>query len=127
MKRNSLRPKIQCEICNIKKKAILHRHHIVPRPDPRSTNSDNNLAILCPNCHSCVHTGEIVIVGIYDTTDGSQLLWFKNGEEPPLPKEFWKIKDNPLVITLNGEDDDYPERKKWYKHIKKRLNRKGLF
>jgi hypothetical protein len=25
-------------------------------------------------------------------------MWFKEGEEPPLPKEFWLIKENPMVI-----------------------------
>ena len=95
-----LRPKIKCEICNINKKEILHRHHIIPRQDPRSTNYDNNLAILCPNCHSSVHTGEFIIIGVYKTTGGTQLMWFKKGEDPPLPHEHWLIKDNPLVITL---------------------------
>lgn len=105
----TLRPKINCEICSLDKKAILHRHHIIPRTDPRSTNSDANLAVLCPNCHSCVHTGELIIIGLYQTTDGLQLMWFKNGENPPIPKEFWIVKYNPQVTTLGGEEDDYPE------------------
>jgi hypothetical protein len=105
----TLRPKIGCEICGLKKRAILHRHHIIPRADPRSTNSDNNLAVLCPNCHSFVHTGELIIIGLYYTTDGLQLMWFKNGENPPIPQEFWIIKENPLVTTISGNEDDYPE------------------
>jgi len=104
-----LRPKIQCEICGLKKKSILHRHHIIPRPDSRSTNYDNNLAILCPNCHSRVHTGELIIIGVYHSTGGSQLIWFKKGEPPPLPQEYWLVKHNPLVITL--EADGYKEKK----------------
>jgi len=109
MMKKKLRPKIQCEICNIKKKAILHRHHIIPRQDSRSTNYDNNLAVLCPNCHSRVHTGELIIIGVYFTTGGYQLMWFKKGDNPPLPQEHWLIKDNPLVITLSGNEDDYPD------------------
>ena len=105
----ALRPKINCEICGLDNKAILHRHHIIPRQDPRSTNYDGNLAILCPNCHSKVHTGEYVIIGIYSTTDGRKPLWFKKGEEPPLPKEYWIVKDNPLIVTLKSEDDDLSE------------------
>jgi len=105
----TLRPKVSCEICSLDKKAILHRHHIIPRTDPRSTNSDANLAILCPNCHSCVHTGEIIIIGLYNTTDGLQLMWFKKGEDPPIPKEFWRVKDNSLVIMLGGDEDDCPD------------------
>jgi hypothetical protein len=99
-----LRPKVKCEICGLEKKAILHRHHIIPRCDKRSTNSDNNLAILCPTCHSSVHTGDIVIVGLYKTTSGSQLMWFKKGEDPPIPQEFWRVKENPLVITINSDE-----------------------
>jgi hypothetical protein len=28
-------------------------------------------------------------------------MWFKEGQEPPLEKQFWKIKDNPLVVKNN--------------------------
>lgn len=104
-----LRPKTNCEICGLKKKAILHRHHIIPRQDSRSTNSDVNLAVVCPNCHSLVHSGDVIIIGVYQTTGGTQLMWFKKNEEPPMPKEFWQVVDNPLVITLNGDSDDLPD------------------
>lgn len=106
----ALRPKISCEICYLAKPVILHRHHVIPRGDPRSTNSDNNLAILCPNCHSQVHTGELVILGVYSSTDGKTVVWHKKGESAPFPKEFWKVGDNPLVITLGGgKIDDLPD------------------
>jgi hypothetical protein len=105
-----MRPKVSCEICGLNKKHILHRHHIIPRMDPRSTNSTSNLAILCPNCHSIVHSGEIIIIGLYDTTDGLQLMWFKRGDELPIPKEFWKVKNNPLVTTIGGAEDDCPDK-----------------
>jgi len=104
-----LRPKKLCEICGLVKKTILHRHHIIPKQDPRSTNSDNNLAIVCPNCHSLVHSGHFIIIGIYQSTNGRELMWFKNGEEPPLTKEFWFVKENPLVKTLKGDEDDLPD------------------
>jgi hypothetical protein len=45
-----------------------------------------------------IHAGEIVIIGVYDSTDGRKLMWFKEGEEPPLERQFWKVKDNPLVL-----------------------------
>ncbi len=93
-----LRPKIKCEICGLNDSSILHRHHIIPRRDKRSTNSDNNLAILCPNCHSKVHTGELIIIGVYQSTDGKSLVWFKKDTIPPFPKEQWLVKDNPLVV-----------------------------
>ena len=45
-----------------------------------------------------VHVGSIVIIGVYKTTEGRKLMWFNDGEEPPLPREYWLIKENPLVI-----------------------------
>jgi hypothetical protein len=104
-----LRPKLKCEICGLKKPSILHRHHVIPRPDSRCTNSDNNLAILCPNCHSSVHLGEITIIGIYKSTEGTGPVWFKKGEDFPFPQEYWKVKDNPFVKTLKGNEDDLSE------------------
>jgi hypothetical protein len=97
-----MRPKICCEVCKFDKSNILHRHHIIPRCDERSTNSDHNLAIVCPTCHSLIHSGEIIIIGIYKTTGGTELMWFKKGEEPPFSEEFWQIKDNPLINKKQG-------------------------
>lgn len=103
------RPKIQCEICGNRNKIILHRHHIIPKVDARCTNLDTNLAIVCPNCHASVHSGIIIIIGIYQTTNGVELFWFNKGETPPLQEKYWIIKNNPLVITVLGEEDDLPE------------------
>lgn len=105
----NLRPKCACEVCGFKKPSILHRHHIIPRCDPRCTNGDNNLAVVCPTCHSLIHTGEIVVIGTYETTNGRETMWFRKGSKPPIPKEFWRVQDNPLVVTINGDEDDYPE------------------
>lgn len=104
-----MRPKKNCEICGLENIAILHRHHVIPRQDPRSTNGDNNIAILCPNCHYKVHTGELIIIGVYRTTAGLNTIWFKNGEKPPFPKEDWLIKENPLIITLKADKSDLEE------------------
>lgn len=95
-----------CEICGLADLSIIHRHHIIPQSDPRCTNSHDNLACLCPNCHSKVHTGELIIIGVYPSTDGRCLVWFKSNEEPPFPKELWLVKENPLVRTLPGDSDD---------------------
>lgn len=105
----NLRPKIRCETCGNTKRAILHRHHIIPRCDARCHNNDCNLAVLCPNCHALVHTGDFVIIGVYQTMGGQELIWFKRGENPPIPYEFWLVKDNPLVITIAGDEDDLPD------------------
>ena len=90
--------KIMCEVCEENNRAVLHEHHIIPKRDKRCTNNRGNLACLCSNCHNLVHAGEIIIIGVYGSTEGKKLMWFRLGEEPPLPKEYWLIKDNPLVI-----------------------------
>lgn len=95
-------PKNKCEICGYdKSKKAINYHHIIPQADPRCTNDNNNLAVLCHCCHDLVHGGEITIIGVYSTTGGRQLMFFHKGEEPPLEKEFWKIKDNPLVVLVS--------------------------
>lgn len=99
-KNKKLKPqKDKCEICGANNKAYLHAHHIIPRRDYRSTDNWDNIAICCANCHNLVHSGDIIIIGVYYTTNGRQLMFHKKGEEPMLPEEFWLIKDNPLVIT----------------------------
>ena len=104
----SLRKKI-CEVCGLTDTRILHRHHIIPHVDPRCTNSSGNIAVLCPNDHGRVHAGEIVILGVYPSSDGRCLVWHRKDEEPPFPKEMWLIRENPLVITLSGDQDDLPD------------------
>lgn len=95
-----------CEICKATcKERALVIHHIIPRCDERCTNLAHNLAILCSSCHDLVHCGEYTIIGVYNTTSvitknkGRSLYFFKKGEQPPIEKEFWLIKDNPKVIT----------------------------
>lgn len=99
MKRKHLRKKNICEICGNTNKSILHYHHVIPRTDTRSTNTNENIAIVCPNCHSDIHLGKITIIGIYRSTSKYSVLFFKQGEDPPLPKNLWLIKNNPLVIS----------------------------
>jgi predicted restriction endonuclease len=61
-----------CEVCG--EEHILEQHHIRGRtvfnPDDPS-----NLANICPNCHTKVHHGIIVIETRLLTTDGYQLIW----------------------------------------------------
>lgn len=90
--------KDRCEICKYDNPAALNIHHIIPRCDPRCTNDNYNLSIVCHTCHDLIHAGEITIIGVYFTTAGRKLFWFKKGETPPLEEEFWLIKDNPLVL-----------------------------
>lgn len=99
------RKKLKCDVCGEVDSKILNRHHIIPQCDERCTNKDFNISILCPNCHTKVHEGDIIIIGLYQSTDGWKLLWFKKGEEPPIEKDFWLIKQNPLIKRRkqNGE------------------------
>jgi hypothetical protein len=91
-----------CEVCGDTRVAALNIHHIIPRCDPRCSNDNHNLSIVCHTCHDLIHAGEITIIGVYDSTDGRKLLFFKEGEEPPLEKQYWKIKDNPHVLRRSA-------------------------
>lgn len=92
--------KVSCEVCSYNVPSSLHTHHIIPRCDPRSSNNLNNLTVLCPNCHNLVHLGELIIIGVYTSTNGRKLMFFRKGETPPLERKFWKIlpEDNPHVL-----------------------------
>ena len=92
--------KVFCEICLYNNSAALHIHHIIPRVDLGGSHNLSNLAVLCAICHNLVHAGDITIIGVYTSTKGRQLMFFKKGEEPPLERKFWKIlpEDNPLVL-----------------------------
>ncbi len=87
-----------CEVCGYDNPSALNIHHIIPRCDPRCTNDNHNLSIVCHICHDLIHAGEITIIGVYDSTFGRKLMWFKDGQDPPLEKQFWKVKDNPFVV-----------------------------
>jgi hypothetical protein len=92
--------KVSCEVCSYNIPAALHIHHIIPQCDPRCSNNLSNLAVLCAICHNLVHTGDIIIIGVYPSTKGRQLMFFRKGQEPPLERKFWKIlpEDNPHVL-----------------------------
>ena len=47
-----------CEYCGIDNKKILQIHHIKPICEG-GDNEEDNLIILCPNCHKSVHSGLI--------------------------------------------------------------------
>lgn len=90
--------KERCEICGYDRPAAINYHHIIPRCDSRCTNDNHNLAVVCHSCHDLVHAGEITIIGVYSSTGGRRLMWFRAGEDPPFEKEFWKVKENPLIL-----------------------------
>lgn len=92
--------KERCEVCGFDNPHALNIHHIIPRCDPRSTNDNNNLAVLCHICHDLTHAGDIVILGVYSSTAymGRTLLWHRKGEAPPLGKEDWRVHDNQKIL-----------------------------
>jgi CRISPR/Cas system-associated protein Cas10 (large subunit of type III CRISPR-Cas system) len=70
----------KCEICETQ--TILVQHHIRGRDIPNANHS-SNLANICPNCHSMVHNGIIIIEDRLMTTDGKKLIWH-HYKEPSL-------------------------------------------
>jgi hypothetical protein len=50
-----------------------------------------------------INAGEIIVIGVYPSTGGRKLMWFREGEQPPLLKELWKVQDNPLILRHNNK------------------------
>lgn len=46
-----------CDICDLSNSNILQVHHIIEK-SRGGTDEDNNLQILCPNCHYTIHLGD---------------------------------------------------------------------
>jgi hypothetical protein len=103
--------KIQCEICGDTDTKILHRHHIVERTEPNTSNDDMNLAIICPNCHSKIHSGSIEIVGIFPSTQqpyGRTLVFKKDGVSnvPGLNEPYYKPQARSMRIHAKASDKE---------------------
>lgn len=81
MKYSNLK-KIHCELCGETNQATLHKHHIIPRTDPNTSNHPLNLLVVCGNCHQKVHDNQIIVVGIYPSTKlpyGRTVIFETNG------------------------------------------------
>lgn len=70
----------KCMSCGSKEK--LETHHIIPQEDYRKNknkkfhvakNDTSNLSVLCSSCHDKIDTGEIIINGFVDTTNGRMI------------------------------------------------------
>ena len=92
-------PKDICEVCGFNNPNAINTHHIIPRCDPRCSNDNHNLAILCHVCHDLVHAGDIIIIGVYASTakGGRTLMWHRKEDAPPLHEKDWLVKDNHKV------------------------------
>jgi hypothetical protein len=75
------RPKTQCEVCSESNRKVLDRHHIIPKTDPKCTELDSNLAVVCSNCHRKIHAGEIIIEGVFPTSVGKKLFWHYSDDD----------------------------------------------
>lgn len=62
--------KAYCEIegCDVTNPNLLELHHIIERVSVGTSNDPKNLAILCSNHHSLLHSGELVIHGVLPAT-----------------------------------------------------------
>jgi hypothetical protein len=62
--------KNKCEIegCTCVDPSCLELHHIINRTEKGCSNKPWNLAILCANHHSQVHSGKIKLLGIIPST-----------------------------------------------------------
>jgi hypothetical protein len=66
-----------CDVCS--KTSFLIVHHINGRDVP-DYNGDWNRAVICPNCHTGTHYGEIIIEQWVMTSNGKELLWHRAKE-----------------------------------------------
>lgn len=94
---------IVCEICGNDNKAVLHKHHIVERTDPNTSNHPLNLAVLCSNCHNKIHHNQIRIIGLFPSTKlpyKRTLVYEENGKinAPELVDPPFKSKATSMRI-----------------------------
>lgn len=87
----------ECEICCEKNVKVLHKHHIIERTAAGTSNNEWNLAIICANCHTRVHGGEIEIIGVFSSSrppNGRTLVFKENGicNVPGMEKEDMVFK-----------------------------------
>ena len=63
---------MKCEICK-QNYPYLQKHHIISK-SKGGTNHRLNICEICPNCHSKVHRGDIILEGKISSTAGYILI-----------------------------------------------------
>lgn len=113
-KKEKLVPTV-CEICGETNTATLHKHHIVERTNPNTTNHEMNLSIICANCHNKVHADppQIKIIGIFPSTKlpyKRTLVFEENGKsnapglvDPPFKSQAPSMK---VFYEHESKNDD---------------------
>lgn len=71
---------MNCPVCGQKRRLV--EHHIHGRDVPR-WNQPWNVAWLCANCHDDVHSGDVILEGWVATTAGTELSFYRKGDEKP--------------------------------------------
>lgn len=94
-----------CEICGNTNKEVLHKHHIVERTDPNTSNDDTNLAIVCANCHNKIHAGMIKVIGVFPSTKlpyARTLVYEIDGVSnvPGIQDPYYTPKANSMKVHL---------------------------
>lgn len=82
MKSKLIKNKCEIETCSITDPNLLHFHHIIERTELNTSNHPDNLAILCSNCHTLVHSGRLKIIGVFPSTkppNGRTLVYELDG------------------------------------------------
>lgn len=88
-----------CEICGLQSEICI-KHHITSKCKLGSEHP-NNKAILCPNCHSLIHFGQIILEGKLKSTSGKlELIWRYKDEIPKLG-----IKEPEVYIEKRKKND----------------------
>lgn len=99
-----------CEICKTTETETLHWHHIIERNEVDTSNDPLNLAVLCANCHTKVHSDKIKIIGVYPSTAkyGRTLVFEENGKPnvPGITEPFYRPKrpQSKLYGALKDEE-----------------------
>lgn len=73
----------KCQICDEDNYDLLDAHRITPGSEGGKYTKHNTVC-LCSNCHRKVHAGLITIDGKFESTKGTVLHYFIDGEE------FWR-------------------------------------
>jgi len=79
-------------------KAALHVHHIIPRCDPRCTNSNENLVTVCASCHQQIHKSVIICEGWFATSAGRKFFWHRSGEAHAIREGIVFMADGKVEI-----------------------------
>ena len=68
VKKKLIKNKCEIESCNETDSSALQLHHIIEKTEVNTSNHNQNLAILCANCHLKLHSGRLKIISIFPSS-----------------------------------------------------------